>query len=404
MNDTVREDLHSKITPVRLHRSEIKSASLPERKPLAPPPPMMTLPPVRRKETYGLAAPKTSPTLVEFQSKNTTRPEWRLQLQNLVQQRKGSHNGGITQSSESSTQLSAAAPLKAAIVTRMNPAAAPIAAITSNDPRVANAMRRIEESRKAFLPGEKAATRSTPKQAPNGHHPFNIVSPTAAAPSVTVNMPPKPQLVTPIPQVEKRVNTNKLPPITARRIIEEDQAETEIHKTNSNDPIAEFKEVNRIRIKVETPEDEIVHQPEMTDDEIEDLAPFSMRFSAGVFDLIIGGFAGMLLLTPLAFTSENWFSPQALLTVAATLSIVLFLYLTTCLGFFGKTMGMRLFSLELVDAVENEYPTLRQAAVNSLIFLLSLLFAGAGFLTVFFNEEKRAVHDIVSGTILVKEF
>jgi len=32
------------------------------------------------------------------------------------------------------------------------------------------------------------------------------------------------------------------------------------------------------------------------------------------------------------------------------------------------------------------------------------LFGGAGFLTVFFNEEKRAAHDLLSGTILVREF
>src|SRR5207244_8203495 len=122
------------------------------------------------------------------------------------------------------------------------------------------------------------------------------------------------------------------------------------------------------------------------------------------FDLIIGGFAGMLLLSPLACTNENWFSARGLLTFAATLSIVQFLYMTTCLGFFGKTLGMRLFSLELVDAVENEYPTLRQAAVSSAVFLISLAFSGAGFLTVFFNEEKRALHDLMSGTILVREF
>jgi uncharacterized RDD family membrane protein YckC len=78
--------------------------------------------------------------------------------------------------------------------------------------------------------------------------------------------------------------------------------------------------------------------------------------------------------------------------------------MTTCLGFFGKTMGMRLFSLELVDAIENEYPTLKQAAANSSVFLLSLAFCGAGFLTAFFNEERRALHDLLSGTILVRDF
>ncbi len=82
----------------------------------------------------------------------------------------------------------------------------------------------------------------------------------------------------------------------------------------------------------------------------------------------------------------------------------MFVYLTSSIGFFGKTLGMRLFSLELVDAEENEYPTLHQAAVSSSLYILSLVFGGLGFLTIFFNEEKRAMHDLLSGTIIVREF
>ncbi len=70
----------------------------------------------------------------------------------------------------------------------------------------------------------------------------------------------------------------------------------------------------------------------------------------------------------------------------------------------GKSFGMRLFSLELIDIEGEEYPTLHQAAVSSAVYLLSLAFGGVGFLTLAFNDEKRAVHDLVSGTIVVKEF
>jgi uncharacterized RDD family membrane protein YckC len=82
----------------------------------------------------------------------------------------------------------------------------------------------------------------------------------------------------------------------------------------------------------------------------------------------------------------------------------MFIYLTTCLGLFGKTFGMRIFSLELVDVDESEYPTFHQAALNSTIYLISLALGGIGFLTIPFNEEKRAIHDLLSGTIVVKEF
>jgi uncharacterized RDD family membrane protein YckC len=32
-----------------------------------------------------------------------------------------------------------------------------------------------------------------------------------------------------------------------------------------------------------------------------------------------------------------------------------------------------------------------------------MTFAGIGFLTIPFNEEKRAFHDIVSGTLLIRD-
>jgi uncharacterized RDD family membrane protein YckC len=129
-----------------------------------------------------------------------------------------------------------------------------------------------------------------------------------------------------------------------------------------------------------------------------------MRFGAGLFDLIVGAFISMLVLAPFALNGADWFTGSGALLAGAVWAAVMFVYMTVSLGFLGKTVGMRLFSLELVDAVENEYPTLYQAAVNSSLFLLSLLFLGAGFIPVLFNEERRAVHDLLSGTILVREF
>jgi uncharacterized RDD family membrane protein YckC len=100
----------------------------------------------------------------------------------------------------------------------------------------------------------------------------------------------------------------------------------------------------------------------------------------------------------------TWMSVPGILAIAAAVAIVMFLYLTISIAFVGRTFGMRLFSLELVDVEENAYPTLHQAAVSSAVYLLSLALAGIGFLPVFFNEERRATHDILSGTILLREY
>lgn len=396
-SDILRDEMQAKKPLGATPRLEGRpmSAAPPEPPPILSRPTAPPSPVERRVVTAGLSGPKTSPTLVGFQNQNASLPDWRLQLQNAVQQRKGAQNVAAN-ADDNATQFPThgATALKIEIAPRVEREAPP----QISDPIVAKAMRRIEESRKAFLEPQ-----SVPPK-PVRERPFGVVTPTgkpSTAPA-SLNPPPKPRLVASTPMIEKR-DTNKLPPIDLFSPLSET---LESLSVNLDEPVvaAEFAEIGRIRIKAENTEIQTGELPGSVADEIEDLAPFSMRFGAGLFDLIIGLFVSMLLLSPVAFTRGDWVSMTGLLTFAGVSALVLFLYMTVCLGFFGKTMGMRLFSLELVDAVENEYPSLRQAAVNSSVFLLLLGFGGVGFLTIFYNEENRALHDLLSGTILVREF
>lgn len=409
MNDSVREELQTKITSGPLAKPVGRPQMPVAYRPAPQPPPMIVQPQMqKRQETAGLNSSKTSPTLVEFQNKNSSLPDWRLQLQNAVQQRKGGQSAVAT-TDERSFSTNGGAALKAEIV----PPGEPEITRGFSDPRVANAIKRIDQSRQTFLE-PPAATAKAPaaKPLPNRSFPFDVVQSngrTAAAPAPIRTAPPavKPKLVVPAPTTEKR-DTNKLPPLPLQperieRVIPIEEAPVE-KNINSGALPPEFAEIKRIRIKAENSEAIDQENVDIYDDEIEDLAPFSMRFGAGLFDLIIAAFASMLLLSPFAFRGAEWSTLSGGLVFAATLAIVSFLYMTACVGFVGKTLGMRLFSLELVDAVENEYPTLHQAAINTSVFLVLLPFLGAGFATTFFNEENRALHDLLSGTILVREF
>jgi uncharacterized RDD family membrane protein YckC len=417
MNDSVREELQDKIAPLgrSVPAAAVSSVGPEDRKPA--PRPIMP-PPHRRTETSNLNAPKTSKTLVEFQTSKASVPEWRLQLQNAVRARQESR--GFDEADEKKLATggrafsvavsgAAAAPEKERLVENV--------LHEPSDPRVANALRRIAESRKTFL-GQEPERRLAPKP-PARSFPFDVVkAPAQSAGSPVRSVPPpvrreapaapaqKPKLVVPEPVNETAVDTNKLPPIDdlIAKPVEDLMAEPKRPDLGSDNLGNEFASINRIRIKAEPVEQLLDDTSETVDEEIEDLAPISMRFSAGLFDLIIGAFTTMLLLSPIAFSGGNWFSFTGLITFLGSWAVVMFVYMTACVGFVGKTMGMRLFSLELVDAVENEYPTLHQAAVNSCLFLISLALGGAGFLTVFFNEENRALHDLVSGTIIVREF
>ncbi len=426
MNDSVREDLQSKVVSGSL-RLELGPEPAPKLAPSPKPPilevhpqPALTRPPAapvaKRVDTAGLTAPKTSPTLVDFQNKNSQLPEWRLQMQNAVRQRKGEIGEEPTKAVQPPTAAKAPGPTLGPATARAEAARKPERPNLENaDPRLAAALRRIQESQRKYLPAQPP-TKAPVRSAVQKNFPFDVVAPRPNPParpptqSIANDARPKPAMVMPL-RMEKKLDTNKLPRIEAvmepPEIVE--PAATEVNGSlqvgRESDSLShsEFSDVHRIIINAGHDESEVEDIDEFEDD-IEDLAPFGMRFNAGVFDLIIGAFITMVVLSPIVLTGSNWLSVAGMLTFAGTWAFVLFVYMTASIGFFGKTLGMRLFSLELVDAEQNEHPTLHQAAVNSSLFIISLLFGGAGFVTVLFNEEKRAVHDLLSGTIIVREF
>jgi len=430
VHDSVREELQTKIGTGPVRRRENKRIEVPTPQTEAPAPveaiaakPVPATPNPRpvRTTTTELNRQKTSKTLVEFQTKNPTIPDWRLQIQNAVRSRKS----GTPAETGYQTQLvtSGANALKAEYVERSESTEES----KHEDQRIANALRRIADSRKTYLPETIEDSFGTQKPATSRNYPFNVVPGRTAETPVSqpdvkpsVNVPPKPRLVSTVTLKKTGYDTNKLPPIPEEGPISSFDIPVAFvldepakpARTVIDIPIETDQEPVKVApAKVEFPVEAYSALPltadeaiEVDSDEIEDLAPFASRFNAGLFDLIIGLFASLILLSPIAFAGGDWYSPSGLLALTGTCSIVMFLYLTSSLALFGRTAGMKLFSLELIDADLNEYPSFHQAAVSSAVYLLTLPVGGIGFATVFFNDEKRAAHDLISGTIIVNEF
>lgn len=400
VHDSVREELASKISPVVKREQPVIVES-----PVAP---MLPKPVVsKNQETSQIMTKITSATLVDFQNKNAAVPDWRLQLQNSVRKRLDNQKTDfpvVEQKPHRATLIiNGATALKAELEEQIAPA-------HHTNPQVAKALRRIEESRQKFfidetpLPVQQASVTQFPQIIPNPsneslskqeftNNVSNFAKPNIAPLSGEVTV--------------EKLKTNKLPPLPPpakisssfeKRPVEEkvevkNYGLLDVQKTNSPEVTA-YSEAEDIEIIEENEENE----------ENEDFAPVSLRFNAALFDLLICSFLSLLLLSPFMLVNGRFFSPEGFFAFLATCLIVMFIYLTTSIGFLGRTFGMRLFSLEIIDVEENAYPTLHQAAVSSSVYLLSLGLGGIGFLTMLLNSEKRAAHDLLSGTIIVKEY
>ena len=370
-------------------------------------------------DTSEIQSNITSPTLVEFHSKNAAIPEWRLQLQNTVRQRQGRSTTETAKMDEpvQKTKLvtNGAVALKVETIEK--------AEESDNDriknPTLASALQRIKQSRLQFLKEEEEEIKpitALPAPAPNKNYPFHIAGKTnstkakKSSKNVSSNLPSKPNPVVSLKDDAKHLDTNKLPPLPKPTKIAESFKKSpativkEETKIEEKIEIAEeVKEKVKIETKpVETEKTALIEESEI--EETDDYAPIAMRFNAGLFDFIIGSFSTLLLLSPFMLFGESWATLSGIAAFVAVCAVVMFIYLTTAVGMYGKTFGMRLFSLEVIDIEDEDYPTLHQAAVSSSLYLASLALFGIGFLTLFYNEEKRAAHDIVSGTIVVKEF
>jgi uncharacterized RDD family membrane protein YckC len=84
----------------------------------------------------------------------------------------------------------------------------------------------------------------------------------------------------------------------------------------------------------------------------------------------------------------------------------LFLYFFLFIALFSETPGLSLFGLTLVrtdDEGDRKKIGWKLALSRTLMLSLSILTLGTGFLTVFANNRRLALHDCLSGTRVVRE-
>lgn len=69
----------------------------------------------------------------------------------------------------------------------------------------------------------------------------------------------------------------------------------------------------------------------------------------------------------------------------------------------GTSPGKRVVRIRIVDADTGKPMTARQAVLRTIGYLLTFGMLGAGFLWVFFNSRRQALHDRLANTVVVDE-
>ena len=67
----------------------------------------------------------------------------------------------------------------------------------------------------------------------------------------------------------------------------------------------------------------------------------------------------------------------------------------------GATPGKKMLGIHVVDAKTHAEMNNKQAIVRYISYIASSLPLGLGFFMVAFHKEKRALHDILAGTVVI---
>jgi uncharacterized RDD family membrane protein YckC len=102
-------------------------------------------------------------------------------------------------------------------------------------------------------------------------------------------------------------------------------------------------------------------------------------------------------------TNGNWADPRVWASMGGIVLVVMFLYLTASTALAGRTWGMSLVSVRTVDANTGNFPTTWQCVRRALAYMFSLATLGLGLLYALIDAEGRTVHDLLSGTAVVKD-
>lgn len=131
-------------------------------------------------------------------------------------------------------------------------------------------------------------------------------------------------------------------------------------------------------------------------------APIRLRILGSLIDLVVICLLSLLPLALVGLTDLTWQDLRVITFAVSTSIVVAFLYLTICTALTGRTLGMRLFSLRVVDARTRMLPTGSQSAGRAVVYILSVASTGLPLMYTFIDREKRTAHDRFTRTEVVR--
>lgn len=257
------------------------------------------------------------------------------------------------------------------------------------NPLVAAALKRIERAYSDPTPSIRSGVNQSMAAVAyaRGYEPIVEPSTVPVAPVLT-HSDPEPQMEPPIaePELPRTPNLVVLPSASNPVEIRTQSRSRKIISDDINSPALNYLDSVPTSLRVERPTN---------------AAGPARRLFSGLIDLMFLAALYFPFAVSLELMQGGWRNLQVLGLALGTFLIIGFFYFTVSTGLTGRTLGMRLLGLRVVDVRTGLIPTGSQSASRSLLYLFSLLSAGLLFLAALLDSDHRTPHERYSRTAVV---
>ena len=129
------------------------------------------------------------------------------------------------------------------------------------------------------------------------------------------------------------------------------------------------------------------------------------RFVAYAIDLVVSSAVFSLALAAISYVSQiitghsiHW--NRSTIAMAVAFAVWEFVYFGYSWAVSGRSFGMAILGVRVVRA-DGSAVQPKQGIIRALVFPLSFLLFGLGFLGILVQREHRALHDLIAGTAVV---
>jgi uncharacterized RDD family membrane protein YckC len=133
-------------------------------------------------------------------------------------------------------------------------------------------------------------------------------------------------------------------------------------------------------------------------------APLSSRVISGFIDLIVIGLSSMPFIALIEIANGNFAARGTRITVAAVVLLISFFYLFLTQTLSSRTFGMMLTNTRVVELHTRQPLTARRAFIRLLGYVVALAPAAIGMAWAIADHRNRGLHDLISGTVVVRDY